>query len=173
MAATVDIMEWNGTSGSEASTSKTSGTVRFKKADNATVDSNNPLVRPGGGGTDRSYEKWLRLRIGGTGPSGSITNPQLYSDGGNGLGTGVSAYIRTTNPGSYATPAIPGNDSAGTNLFTYVTGSRKDMDAVNAGPFTGTNTNIGDYAVLWFSIADTAGPGTTPSETLTWTYDET
>lgn len=174
MAATVIIREYNGTSGAEVGTDKTSGTIRFKNADNATVDANNPLVKPSAG-VDRSFEKWLRLRITGTGPTGQITNPQFYTDGTNNFGTGISAFIRTTNPGVYATPAEPGSDAAGTDIFTYNTGSRKDMDAVNAGPFTGTNTDIADFAVLWMTLATTvtAPQNPTASETITFSYDET
>lgn len=172
MAATVLIREKNGAG--ETATDKTSGTIRFKNADNATVDANNPLVKPPSG-TDRSYEKWLRLQIGGTGPTGQITNPQFYSDGTNNYGTGITCFIRTTNPGSYSTPAEPANDSAGTNVFSYNSGARKDMDVANAGPFTGTNTDIADYAVLWMGIDSTvtAPQNPTSSETFTFSYDET
>lgn len=172
MAATVILNEWNGSSGSEAATDKTSGTIRLKKADNATVNISNPLKKPAAG-NDRSFEKWLRLRITGTGPTGEISNPQLYASGG--PGTGATIYIRTTNPGAYSTPATPANDSAGTDITTYNSGSRKDMDAVNAGPFTGTNTNIADYAVCWMTIGTTisAPQNPTSSTTITFTYDET
>src|ERR1041385_8474829 len=115
MAATVLIREKN-TAG-ETATDKTSGTIRFKKADDATVDANNPLVKPAAG-SERSYEKWLRLNVS-VAPTGQITNPKFYTDGANGYGTGISLYVRTTNPGSFSTPAIPANDSAGTDAFTY------------------------------------------------------
>ncbi len=42
MAATVIIEELN--TGGETATDKTSGTVRFKNADNATVDTSNRLI---------------------------------------------------------------------------------------------------------------------------------
>lgn len=172
MAASVQILEKN-TSG-ETATDKTSGSIRFKNADNATVDANNPLVKPTSG-QDRSFEKWLRLHIAGTGPTGVITNPQFYSDGTNNFGTGITCFIRTTNPGSFSTPAEPANDSAGTSVFSFSSGSRKDMDAVNAGPFSGTNLDIADYAVLWMTIDSTvsAPQNPTPSETFSFSYDET
>ncbi len=171
MAATVQILEKNG--GGESATDKTNGSVRFKNADNATVDANNPLVKPTSG-VDRSYEKWLRLHIGGTGPTGEISNPQFYTDGTNNFGTGISLYIRTTNPGSYSAPAEPANDAAGTSAFSYSVSSRKDMDAVNAGPFSSINVDIADYAVLWMAIDSsvTAPQNPTASETLTFSFDE-
>lgn len=173
MAATVIINEWNGTSGAESATDKTSGTLRFKKADNATVDINNPLVKPVAG-NDRSYEKWTRLRITGTGPTGEITNLRYWTDGSNNFGTGITAFVRTTNTATYATPAIPANDASGTNVFSFTSGSPKDADAISAGPFTGTNVNIGDFIILWMTIDNTVtGPGPTASETYSFSFDET
>ncbi len=174
MAADVHIYEWNGTSGSQASTDKTSGTLRYKAADNSTVDANNPLVKPTSGNT-RSYEKWTRFHIGSPGPVGSITSPKFYTDGSNSYGTGITAFIRTTNPGAYATPAIPADDTAGTDQFTYTSASPKALDVANPGPFSGTNTDFGDFAVLWMTLATTvsAPQNPTASETLTYAYDET
>lgn len=175
MSASVSIYEWNGTSGSQASTDKTSGTIRFKAADNSTVDINNPLVKPATGLHFRSYEKWLRLHIGATGPTGQISSPRFYTDGANSYGTGIHLYIRTTNPGAYATPATPADDTAGTDAFTYSSSSTKAMNVVNAGPFSGTNVDIGDYAVMWMTLDDTvsAPQNSTASETLSWAWDET
>jgi hypothetical protein len=174
MAATVLIYEWNGTSGSQASTDKTSGTVRFKVADNSTVDANNPMVKPTAG-SNRSYQKYLRLHIGGTGPTGQITNPNFYTDGTNNFGTGISMYVKTTNPGSYATPAVPSDDSAGTDAFTYSSSAKKAINVANADPYTGTNTDIADFVVLWMTLATTvsAPQNPTSSETITFSYDET
>ena len=171
MAATVTINE-NNTSVAGTRTDKTSGTVRFKKADDANVDINNPLVKPSAG-NDRSYEKWLRARIGSTGPIGQITNLQLYSSGS--LGSGAVVYARTTNPGVYATPVIPANDTAGTDLSTFVTGARKSLGVTNAAPYTGTNVDFGDFAVLWATIDNTIAAPQNPTTTMTVTmsYDET
>lgn len=175
MAATVDFREWNGTVGSPTKTVKTSSTVRMKAIDSASVDANNPLPKPSTGNITRSYEKWLRLYIGATGPTGQITSPRWYTDGANGFGTGISLYVRTTNPGVYAQPAKPTSDAAGTDAFTYTSGSPKALDSVNAGPFSGTALDIADYLVMWMSLADTvtAPQNTTASETITFAWDET
>ena len=77
MAANVIIEEWNGTGGSETRTDKTSGSIRFKNADNATVDLSNPLVVPGSG-QEYSYEKWVRLAIEG-GAFTQVDNLQVYT----------------------------------------------------------------------------------------------
>ena len=47
MAATVQIVEKNGAGATQ--TDKTSGNIRFKNADNSTVDTSNPMVKPGAG----------------------------------------------------------------------------------------------------------------------------
>lgn len=177
MAATVTIREWNGTTGSPTQTDKTSGDIRYRQSNSATVDANNPLSKPTSGST-WSFDKWLQLHIGATGPTGQITNLQWYSDGTNNYGTGITAFIKTTNPGSatFVTPTNPGTDTGYTSQFTYTSGASKNMDAVTAGaPYSTINTDIGDFAVLHMTIDSTvtAPQNPTSSETLTWSWDET
>lgn len=162
MAATVQIIEKNGAGGTP--TDKTSGTIRFKNADNATVDLNNPMVKPASG-TDWSFEKWLRMNITG-GTYSQITNVKAYSDGGDGLGTGVDLFAKAT--ASYATPAEGTSSSGYADFFTYTSGSPLSL---GAGPFTGTGEK-GDHLVMLLSVADTASGGLTASETLTLAWDE-
>lgn len=164
MPATVTIGEKNGAGATY--TDKTSGTIRFKNADNATVDTANPMVIPGAG-SDYSFEKWLRLKIGGTGPSVQLSNLKFYTDGGNGLGTGVLLWVKAVT--TYATPAEATGTAGYTNAFTYTSGSALSL---GAGPYSGTNTEIGDHAVLMLEVQSTATQGQTPTETLTFSYDE-
>jgi hypothetical protein len=167
MAATVLIYEHNGVG--ETKTDKTGGVIRCKAADDANVDSNGNLSQPTGGAVARSYEKWIRLAIGGVGPGSSISNLQLYATGSTGAGSTV--YVRTVNPTVYATPAIPGSDAAGTDVTTFTTGARKSL---GAGPYSTINTDIGDFAVLWMTItsAIAAPQNPTPSLSLFLSYDE-
>ncbi len=168
MAATVLIREKNGAG--ETATDKTSGTIRFKNADDANVDLNNPLVKPSGGAFDWSYEKWLRLNVS-VAPAGNITAPKFYMSGS--AETGQTLWARTTNPGTYSTPVERTNDTSCTDAFSYTSGSPKALDVANAGPYTGTGDK-GDYLVLHMKIADTiAAPGTLPSKTATFQWDET
>ena len=169
MAATVDIREFNGISPGTPTT-KTSGTIRFKNADDANVDLNNPIVRPGSGSV-YSYEKVLRLRIGATGPTFSITSPRAFSDGANGFGTGVTMKAGTN--GTYVAPVNTSPSHATVDFFTYVSGTPKDMGVTNVGPYTGTNVDIADFLYLQAAVASTASPGLTPTETLTVAFDET
>lgn len=163
MAATVIINEKNGAG--QTATNKTSGTIRFKNADNATVDLNNPMVIPGAG-SDFSFEKWLRLNV--TGTFTQITNPKAYTDGTSGFGTGVTAYAKRV--GTYATPAEATATTGYTDLFTYTSGSPLTLDSINAGPFTATG-DFGDYLVLMLKVDSTAAAGVLTAETLTFAYD--
>lgn len=162
MAATVQIVEKNGAGGTQ--TDKTSGTIRFKNADNSTVDTANPMVKPVSG-TDYSYEKWLRFNVSG-GTYTEITNIKAYSDGSSGMGTGVGVYAKAVT--AYATPAEATSTSGYTSLFTYTSGS-----ALTLGSSTYTSTGEkGDHLVMMMTVADTASGGVTPSETLTIAWDE-
>jgi hypothetical protein len=162
MAATVQILEKNGAGGT--GTDKTSGNIRFKNADNATVDTSNPMVKPGAG-VDYSFEKWIRFNVSG-GTYTEITNVKAYMDGGNGLGTGVTLYAKAV--ASYATPAEASSVSGYTDAFTYTSGSPLTL---GAGPFTSTGEKA-DHLVMMLTVGTTASGGITPSETLTLAWDE-
>jgi hypothetical protein len=162
MAATVQIVEKNGAPGTQ--TDKTSGTIRFKNADNSTVDTANPMVKPGAG-VDYSFEKWLRLNVTG-GTYTEITNIKAYMDGANGLGTGITLYAKAV--ASYATPAEATATTGYTDAFTYTSGSPLSL---GAGPYSGTGEK-GDHLVMMMTVGTTVSGGITPSETLTIGWDE-
>lgn len=146
----------------KAASTGSAGVLTFKMADSSAPDGSNPLIIPGS--VQRSVEVWLRLSFGTPGPNVSLTAPKFYTDGANSLGAGVTLYARTTNPGSYSTPSTPANDSAGTDAFTYTKASPKALDAINAGPFSGSNADFGDYLVLWLSITSAARSQGKPTE---------
>jgi hypothetical protein len=162
MAATVQILEKNGAG--PTTTDKTSGNIRFKNADNATVDTSNPMVKPGAG-VDYSFEKWLRFNVSG-GTYTEITNIKAYMDGGNTLGTGVTLYAKAVT--TYATPAEASSISGYTDAFTYTSGSPLTL---GAGPYTSTGEKA-DHLVMMLTVGTTASGGITPSETLTIGWDE-
>lgn len=162
MAATVQIIEKNGAGGT--ATDKTGGTVRFKNADNSTVDLSNPMVKPTSG-SDWSFEKWLRLNVTG-GTYTQITNAKAYSDGSNGLGTGINVWAKAV--AAYATPAEGTSSSGYANFFTYTSAAALSL---GAGPFTGTGEK-GDHLVMLCEVTSSAAGGLTPSETLTLAWDE-
>lgn len=162
MAATVQIIEKNGAGGT--ATDKTGGTVRFKKADNSTVDLNNPMVKPTSG-SDWSFQKWLRLNVTG-GTYTQITNIVAYSDGSSGLGTGVNIWAQAVT--AYATPALETASTGYANLFTYTSGSPLSL---GAGPFTSTGEK-GDHLKMAAEVTSAAAGGLTASETVTIAWDE-
>lgn len=162
MAATVTIVEKNG-AGATA-TDKTSGTIRFKNADDATVNTSNPMVVPPSG-VDYSFEKWLRLNVTG-GTYTDISNIRAYMDGANGFGTGISLYAKAVT--SYTTPAEATSTSGYSNAFGYTSGSPLDLGGDGS---TGTGEK-GDHLVMMMTVADTASGGVLTAETLTIAWDE-
>jgi hypothetical protein len=182
MAATVIINEWNGPSG--ALTDKTSGTIRFKNADNATVDLGDPLVVPESG-QEYSVEKWLRLQITDAGGFTQISNLRAYSDGANGFGAGVKLWYGVA--GSYRQPIAPDEgddppqaDFVGSptepmsDFFGTTSGGPIDLDGINSGPFSDGSPaeDIGDFLVLVMEVESGATQGVLGTETLTFAYDE-
>lgn len=176
MAATLLIREKN--SAGQTPTDKTSGTIRFKMADDATVDLVNPMVVPGSG-TAYSYQKWLRLHIS-AGTFTQVSNLRFYTDGASGYGAGVKLWAKTI--GSFATPAVPSTSNDPPQLsaadmidaFTFTSGSPYDMDDLNAGPFdsTGLPKDIGNYLVLVGEVEPGTAQGLKTAETLTFAWDE-
>lgn len=168
MAATVLIREKN-TAG-ETPTDKTSGTVRFKTADDSNVDNNAPMVKPGAG-TNFSFQKWLRGDIT-VSPAGSITNWKFYTDGTQ-SNTGVIQYAKTTNPTAFATPVLETATTGYTDAFTYTSGSPKGLGVGNVGPYTATG-DFGDYLEMCMTVGTTVtAPGTLTAEVMTFSWDET
>ena len=177
MAATVLLEELNG--GSETATDKTSGTIRFKNADNATVDTADRLIIPTSD-QEYSFRKAIRLNITVV-PDVDIQNVRAYSDGANGFGTGVkvwyalgqAAYVEPTVPTeSNDPPQFPGATPM-IDFFATTSGTPINMDAIDAGPHTATG-QFGDYLNLVMEVETNASQGTlSPAETLTFAFDET
>ena len=167
MAATMEIHEM---SGADTGTDKTSGTIRFKDADNATVDTNNPLVVPAAD-TIYSYTKKLRAYMK-VAPTTQVSNLRWYSDGTSGFGTGVAVTVKnigTTFGTQYKTAMADGAD-----LFGKTSAAPLDGDGTDTGPFVpaDVDTYVGDIIELQMSVASTASHGALTAETLTFAYDE-
>ena len=150
------------------------GSIRFKMADNATVDLADPIPVPSSG-TAYSMQKWLRMNVSGT--YTQISSPRFYTDGGNGFGSGCKMWVKTA--AAYATPAIPSTSDDPPHLsgvgmvdaFSYTSGSPLALDALNAGPFTGSGYK-GDYAVLVYEVEPGTGQGVKTAETITVAWQE-
>lgn len=175
MVADVQILEKNGAGPS--TTDKTSGTIRFKNADDSTVDANNPLIVPTSS-TEYSYEKQIRVNFN-TAPDTNITDLECYSDGTNGMGTGVKVWYRILST-SYVQPGVPtetndppqipvnGTPSAAADFFGLTSGSPGDL---GAGPHTSTGEK-GNHLCLVMEVETNATQGSVPTEALTIRYDE-
>ena len=170
MASTIQLHEMSALT---TGTDKTSGTVRFKAADNATVDTSNPLVVPSEG-TTYSYTKQLRAYMEAA-PASSVSNLQWYSDGANGFGTGITVNVinRGTTFATQIATEPPYSASMAT-LFNYTSGTPLDGDATDAGPFTPSDDDsyIGDLILLQMAISTNATNGIKSAESLTLSYDE-
>jgi hypothetical protein len=177
MPATVLIREKNGAG--ETATDKTSGTIRFKNADNATVDLVDPLVVPTAN-TEYSFEKFARMHIS-AGSFSQLENLEFYMDGAKGWQAGVKLWGRDL--AAYTTPAVPtetndppqipvgGTPVAATDAFTWTSAAPVDL---GAGPFdsTGLPKDIGDYLDMVVEVEIGSTQGVLAAETATWRWDE-
>lgn len=166
MVATVQILENNTVS--QTTTDKTAGTVRFKTADNATVDGLSPVVVPAST-PNYSFEKWLSLNVT-VAPVTNITNLRIYSDGASGFGTGVALFCKAVS--AFTTPALGSTLSGFADFFSYTSGASLTTAATSGTTFTGTGQK-GYFAVFVLQVSSTATQGALTAETFTWSYDET
>lgn len=163
MAGAMKIYEC---SASMAGTDKTSGTVRFKLADDATVNQSNPMTIPSDNYVRPSYTKHLRFYCA-TAPSQKIDNLQAYSDGSNTFGAGISVNA-SVGSGFNANATTWGG---GADLFGYDSGTPLNMDAYHTASVNATGF-CGDLLKLQLKVASPASPGALSPETLTFSYDE-
>lgn len=170
--ATMKIREKNGAG--ETATDKTGAVIVHKTVDDAVDDSTNPVVRPAAG-QRYSMQKLLRLEVDGN--FNSVLNLKAYTDGANGLGTGVNLWWATAT--SYTQPATPSeaddppeyNSVDMTNAFLYTSVAPLSLSSVI---YDSTNTpkDIGDYLVSVLEVESLASAGITPTETITFAWDE-
>ncbi len=163
MSASVEILEMTATN---SGVDKTSGTVRFKSADETATGTTNRLQIPTSTtSTNYSYTKSLQFYFA-TAPSVDIQNLRAYTDGTNNYGTGVAAQYDMHTQWATNTNA----NIAGADLFTAKATQPIDMDVTNVGPHTGTGLH-GDALRIQMAITGTASPGTLSAEVLTMAWD--
>jgi len=159
----------------------TSINTRLNAADaHTTAGTTNPILKPASG-TNYSFWAVLRLFFNGVG-TGTINNIEFHTDGGNGMGTGVSLNVQTATAYDQATgtdgetgdelnttnyPTLAG---APVDAFSYTSGSPLSVSGSVTDP---SSEEFGDYVVLQLAIADTASAGATGQETITFLYDST
>lgn len=193
MAAVMDVyFDFGGTDGSPGTEQDTDALgpprLRFKTADDATIDTNNPIPIPAAG-TKYSYWKQIYLYCG-TAPSTKVDNVKLYSDGG-GFGTGITVKVGDQFPVktnaldtgyevATGTPGDTGDEmvaahadlSASTDLFTFTSGSPLSVSISEAGSIIDAIGETTNYVVMQMEVLSTAGSGDLTDETLTFKYDE-
>lgn len=180
MPATVTIRRWTGSSGAPTKTDITAGSTRASTSDAPSPGTNDPIPVPLAG-TNYSYWVSTRLSVDVT-PAGTINNLRWYTDGANSFGTGItclgntaSAYVQASGTqGTTGLQLTTGNHAnlagAPVDVFTHTSAATKAITGSMSNPSTG---DLGDFFVYQLGVGTTAGPGTTPSESFTWVFDET
>jgi hypothetical protein len=160
-------------------------TLKFKNADNATIDSNDKLTVPAAG-TIYSYWKTIFLKCDANADVHTINNVKLYSDGTNSLGTGVDLMVGlqfpTKNSGATTGYEIANNANelvaehggitSSATIFGYNSGAGLTVSISEAGNIINAANETTNYVLLQMNVASTASPGATTQETLTFSYDE-
>lgn len=158
-------------------------TLKFKNADNATIDTNDPLTIPAAS-TIYSYSKFVFLKCDAA-DSHTMNNVKLYADGTNSLGTGVDLKVGlqfpTKNSGATTGYELANNANemvdetaltSSASVFDYTSVAGLTVSISEAGNVINANSETTNYVVLQMNVASTASPGATATETLTFSYDE-
>lgn len=149
-----------------------------------TAGTSNPIRIPDAGS---NYSFWAvtRLFFDGTGV-GTINNIKWFTDGANGMGTGVGLVAALADvydqaegtegeTGTELSVANYGNgttdlDEEPSTAFDFTSGSPKDVGGDVTDP---DDEYFGQMLVLQTTVGTTAAPGPTAQETMTWRYDST
>lgn len=164
----------------------TSINTRLNAEDAHTADGADNPVRIPASESNFSYWCVTRLYYDGGPDTGTINNIKWYTDGGNGLGTGVSLNVATAGAydqasgtpgesGDELTVAAYGNgttdlDAEPSNAFAYTSGSPLSVGGSVTDP---EDEYFGDFVVMQLEVGSTASPGATSSEAMTWLFDTT
>lgn len=166
--------------------------IKFKLADNATIDGNNKLEIPGLG-LGPYYSCWKHMYLYCDNPDGhTISDVKFYTDGTNSYGTGIDVKVGlqfpTKNSGSTAgyevAHAAVGGTSAelvvghggittSATVFDYTVGAGALAITISeAGSVINAAGETANYVLLQASVADSASAGTKTNETYTFSYTE-
>lgn len=189
MVATIQIfLDTGGSAGAPGTSTNTDPlgppNIRFKFADDALIDANDPIPIPASG-TNYSRAKSIYGKCS-VAPNTQIDNFQFYTDGGN-FGTGITVKVGLQFP-THNHSATTGYQPSPVNQ-TIVTNYSGITSAADAFSYTSGSTlvgpsisesgnkivNVGDttnYMVLQMEVISTASPGNLADETFTFQYDE-
>ncbi len=189
MVATVSVyFDWGGADTAPGTSTDVDALgppcLRFKNADDATIDGADKPTIPAAG---TIYTYWKSIYLYCDDADGhTLDNFRFYTDGANGLGTGCDIYVGlqfpTKNSGSDAGYEVANNANelvaehggitTSASIFDYTSGAALTVscsETDNEINDTGETTN---YIILQGRVASTASPGDCPNETLTIAYDE-
>ncbi len=174
----VQIKRWTGAPASETKTNLAEGNTRANATDTHSTDGSTHPIEIPASGTNYSYWVSTRLHYDGSG-TGTINNIEWFTDGSNGLGTGVGCqvaiaenYVQATGTEGETGTIITGHNDIETSADAF--------DQTDSGPLsvTGSTTDptdadFGYFVVYQITVADTAGAGVAGPETFTWRWDST
>lgn len=158
-------------------------TLRFKQADDATIDANNPMPIPAAG---TEYSRWKQVYLYcDAAPDTQIDNVRFYTDGG-GFGTGITVNVGDEFPvkNSGANTGYDVSDAnevmtnhtditGSTDAFGYTAGSPLSGPSISeAGGVIDAMGESTNYLVFQMEVINTASPGNLADETFTFVYDE-
>jgi len=190
MVATVAVFVETGPNATPVPTDTTAlgpPNIRFKTADDPTIDANNPIPIPASG-TKRSFWKHIFLEVT-AGPFTQIDNVKFFTDG-TGFGTGITTFVADETPtknsastaGYDQATGMVGDDgdeltthtnvTAKTDAFTFTSGTPKTVSISESGAIIDAVNETTNYVIGQMDVASTAGPGDLPNETWTFQYDE-
>ena len=187
MAAVFDIyLDTGGTDNTPGAETDTDAlgppNIRFKQADDTTIDANNPMPIPAAG---TEYSRWKQVYMYcATAPSTQVDNVKFYTDGG-GFGTGISVKVgdgvQVKNSGASTGYDVSDTNevitnhtdvAAATDVFSYTSGAPRTCTISEAGSIINAIGETTDYLVLSMEVINTASPGNLADETFTFQYDE-
>ncbi|MCH7561882.1 MAG: hypothetical protein IIC67_11065, partial [Thaumarchaeota archaeon] len=157
--------------------------LRFKKADNPTIDSSDPMPITT---ATTEFSRWKQIYLKcSNAPDTQVDNIRFFTDGG-GFGTGISVDVADEFPthNSGATTGYDVSDANAvmtthtdittvTDAFSFTSGSPLSGPSISeAGSIINATGETTDYLVLQMKVIDTASPGNLTDETFTFRYDE-
>lgn len=190
MVATFSVIfDWGGIDAAAANQTDVDAlgppTIRFKDADDATIDAGGILVVPGAG-TKYSYLKHLVILCDNA-DGHTMNNVGVYTDGGVPAGAvdvaiGDETPVRNVgdDPGYEVSiadsemSAQHGGITGITSFFAYTAGEGTDFDITisEAGNVINAANETCNYIVLQMTVGAAADPGDLANETGTFSYDE-
>lgn len=158
--------------------------LRFKQADNPTVDTNNPVVIPAAG---TGYSYWKQIYLACTvAPDTQVDNVQFYTDGTSFQTTNCLVVVGLQFPvrsDGVTTGYDVADGSAVMTTHTDISGTADAFDYTSGATLSGPSISesgtlidaVGEttnYLVLQLLVTSSATPGDQANETFTFQYDE-